>query len=99
MRSGLWADELVERRDGFAPRDADRVPAVLLPGDFHQVERSGEDAENVAGHVAEEIARVLVTLDRVADAFLSPVDDAAAVRVNEPANERTRILTDKFELP
>ena len=48
---------------------------------------------------AELVARIGVALDRAADLPLSPVDAAPPVGVNEPPNQRPRILINELALP
>src|SRR4051812_10935531 len=89
--SALRADELVQRGDRFATGDRD-VPGVALPpGDAQLVECVREDLADVVRRVGEEVTRIGVALDRVADPALGPVGNATAVAVDQPADQRPRI--------
>src|SRR5207248_6180159 len=97
--SALRPDELVERSDGLSAGDRDVASIVLPPGDAQLVERVGEDSADVVGGIGEEVARVGVTLRRPADVSLGPVGDAAPVAVDQPPDQRPRILVDELLLP
>src|SRR3954469_23796114 len=99
LRLGLRSHELVEGSDGLATGDRDVARVALAPGDPELVEGVGEDAADVVGGVAEEVARVGVALGCAAHPALRPVRDATAVGVDEPADQRPRICANHLQLP
>jgi hypothetical protein len=62
-------------------------------------QRSGAQAENVGRLVREEVARILVSLDLTGDLPVGPVGHAAAVGMEESAEEPPGVQIDHSLLP
>src|SRR5438067_7845711 len=98
--SRLVADELVEQGDTAPVGYRDVAVIRQRPPDAEQLAVLGEDRADVGGEVREEVARIRVRpspadgkVDREA------VDGAAAVRVDEPADQLARMRVRDLSLP
>ena len=69
------------------------------PLETHLVEGVGEELADVVRLVGEEVARVLIALALTSDEAGRPVGDAAAVGVDETADECPRVGIDNLLLP
>jgi hypothetical protein len=95
LRSALWPDVPIHDRDRIAARDRDVPGPVLAPLDAESVAGVTEDPLYVERAVGEEVARIGVGLLGVTD----PVRDAAAVGVDEAAEQSSWMMLDDAFLP
>lgn len=93
------ADEGVEAGDRVALGDGQVPGAGHLPLDVNAVEGGAQDFHDVLRLVGEEVARVLVPFLPARDRAPDPVGDAAAVGVEQAADQFLGVAVDNVALP